>query len=63
MGVAMIDLLNLLRAKSEGENNLLLKDHILETILREEELENSVKDNCKTIEFQMFNDNTAKENF
>ena len=55
----MIDLINLLRAKSEGK--VLLKDHTIETIKRAKELKNFVDLNKNNIEFQPLKDNTFFE--
>lgn len=51
----MINLLESLRAKSEGDN-LLLKDHIIETVKRAYQLEKFVKLNKNSIDFNWIKD-------
>jgi len=57
----MKELLEVLRAKSKGEKNYLLKDHIRETIKQVKELREFIKDNKNAIQYpELKSDNFFK---
>ena len=56
-------LINLLRAKSEEGENLLLKDHILETLKKACELKKFAKRNREKITFPWFKNESCFQNF
>ena len=56
-------LINLLRAKSEEGENLLLKDHILETLRKACELKEFVEENREKITFPWFKNESCFQNF
>lgn len=52
----MVNIVDILKAKSKDEENYLLKDHLKETILRSIQLKNFINQNKSTITYKIFDD-------